>query len=240
MASEPAFTPRLRPAELHIALALAEDPSHGYRLMQRVQAGGGAEVGAATTYRTLRRMLDHGLVVQADPVPGEDRRRRPYRLTDDGLRALAAEARRMAALVGEVIARGLPERFHTVTPQLAVRDANAAISFYCDAFGARELVRKRHESGRVAHAELAIGDSLVLVHDDFSDLDGPGAPAPGAPGVTIHLYVSDADRTFERALTSGARSVEPIADRPWGDRYGILVDPFAHRWSIGTPHRSGL
>src|SRR5919108_3332920 len=93
-ASERSFPPGLRPAELHIALGLAEGPTHGYRLMQRVVAIGGAEVGAATMYRTLRRMLDRGLVVQADPVPGEDQRRRPYRLTDDGLRALAAEGRR--------------------------------------------------------------------------------------------------------------------------------------------------
>lgn len=214
-------------AELHVALALAEGPAHGYRLMQRVGGiGQGAEMGAATMYRTLRRMLASSLVAQTALPPGEDERRRPYRLTAVGLQALVTEGHRMAGLIGEAVARGVPERFHTVTPQLAVSDADAAIRFYCDAFGASELVRNLHKSGRIAHAELRIGDSLVLVHDDFSDLGGPSAPVPGRSGITIHLYVADADAVFGRALD---------AEQNWGDRYGILQDPFGHRWSIATP-----
>lgn len=223
-------------AELHIALALAAGPAHGYRLMQRArEIGNRPPLGAATMYRTLRRMLADGLVAGAELSVGEDERRRPYRLTEVGLRTLAAEGRRMAALIGEAVARGVPERFHTITPRLVVRDAGAAIRFYCDAFAARELVRHRHESGRIAHAELSIGDSLLLVHDDFSDLGGPGAPVPGRSGVTIHLYVPDAEAVFQRATGAGGRSLMPVADRPWGDRYGMLEDPFGHRWSIGTP-----
>ena len=223
-------------AELHIALGLAEGPAHGYLLMQRVGTiGGGADVGAATMYRSLRRMLAEGLVAQADPAPDEDERRRAYRLTDLGVRALAAEGRRMAALVGEAVARGVPERFHTITPQLVVVDANAAIAFYRDAFGARELARKLHETGRVTHAELSIGDSLLLVHDDFSDLGGPAAPAPGSSAVTIHLYLPDPDAVFDNAVAAGARVVLPMDDRRWGDRYGIIEDPYRHRWSIATP-----
>jgi PhnB protein len=226
----------LTAAELHIALGLAEGPAHGYLLMQRVGTiREGVDVGAATMYRSLRRLLADGLVAQADEAPGEDERRRVYRLTDRGLRALAAEGRRMAALVGEAVARGVPERFHTITPQLVVVDANAAIAFYRDAFAAQELVRTVHETGRVAHAELSIGDSLLLVHDDFSDLGGPAAPAPGASGVTIHLYLPDPDAAFDNAVAAGARIVLPIDDRPWGDRYGIIEDPYRHRWSIATP-----
>jgi PhnB protein len=227
---------RLTAAELHIALALAEGPAHGYLLMQRVGTiGDGADVGAATMYRSLRRLLADGLVAQADQAPEEDERRRPYRLTDRGLRALAAEGRRMAALVGEAVARGVPERFHTITPQLVVSDANAAIAFYREAFGARELVRSVHETGRVAHAELSIGDSLLLVHDDFSDLGGPAAPAPGSSGVTVHLYLPDPDAAFDKAVAAGARILLPMDDRPWGDRYGIIEDPYCHRWSVAAP-----
>jgi PhnB protein len=165
---------------------------------------------------------------------GEDERRRPYRLTEEGLRAVAAEGHRMAALIGAAVTRGVPERFHAITPQLVVQGADAAIEFYRRAFNARVLVRHTHESGRVQHAELSIGDSLLLVHDDFSDLGGPAAPRPGRSGVTIHLYVPDADAVFQRAIDAGATSLIPVADQLWGDRYGILQDPYAHRWSIGT------
>lgn len=228
-------TRRLTAAELHIALALAEGPAHGYLLMQRVtQIGDSTQVGAATMYRTLRRMLADGLVGQSPQQAGQDERRQPYQLTGDGLRALASEGRRMAALIGEAVARGVPERFHTITPQLTVTDADAAIAFYRQVFGAREVVRNRHESGRVIHAELVIGDSLLLLHDDFSDLGGPTAPVPGRSPVTIHLYLPDADAVFQQAISVGARSLLPIAERPWGDRYAIIEDPFGHRWSIGT------
>jgi uncharacterized glyoxalase superfamily protein PhnB len=153
------------------------------------------------------------------------------------MQAIAAEGRRMAALLGAAVVRGVPERFHSVTPQLVVRDADAAIGFYGRAFGARLLVRHAHESGRVQHAELSIGDSLILLHDDFSDVGGPAAPRPGQTGVTIHLYVPDADAVFQRALDAGATSLIPVAGQPWGDRYGILQDPHAHRWSVGTAQR---
>lgn len=235
MATIPTADRRLTAAELHIALALAKGPAHGYLLMQRVsQIGDGAQVGAATMYRTLRRMLADGLVGQSPQQAGQDERRRSYQLTSAGLRALASEGRRMAALIGEAVTRGVPERFHTITPQLAVSDADAAIAFYRQVFGARELVRNHHESGRVVHAELVIGDSLLLVHDDFSDLGGPAAAISGRSPVTIHLYLPDPDRIFQHALSAGARILLPIADRPWGDRYGIIEDPFGHRWSIGT------
>lgn len=233
----PVGTPRrpLTEAEFQVALALLEGPAHGYRLMQRVEEIGSAPpLGAATMYRTLRRMLDDGLAALAELPAGEDERRRPYRLTAEGLRAVAAEGRRMAALIGAAVVRGIPERFHAITPQLVVKGADAAIEFYRQAFGARLLVRRAHESGRVMHAELSIGDSLILVHDDFSDLGGPAAPLPGRSGVTIHLYVPDADAVFQRALDAGATGLVPVASQPWGDRYGILQDPYAHRWSIGT------
>lgn len=141
----------------------------------------------------------------------------------------------MAAIVGEAVARGIPERLHTITPQLVVSDANAAIPFYGEAFQARELVRNFHDDGRVTRAELSIGDSLLLLHDDFSDLGGPAAPQGGGTGVTIHLYLADPEAAFDRDIAAGARVLLPMDDRPWGDRYGTIEDPHGNRWSIAAP-----
>lgn len=237
MADGPPLPRRLTEAELQVALGLVEGPAHGYLLMRRVgDAGQGAGVGAATMYRTLGRLLGDGLVVETGPSE-TDRRRRTYRLTESGLQALAAEGRRMAALIGMAVARGVPERFHTITPQIVVAGADGAIAFYREAFGARLLVRTAHPSGRVVHAELSIGDSLLLLHDDFSDLGGPAAPGPGGAGLTIHLYVADPDAVMDRAVAAGARAVLAMGERPWGDQYGIVEDPYHHRWSIAAPGR---
>lgn len=223
---------RLTPAELHIALALAEGPAHGYLLMHRVEqiGRGDTAIGAATMYRTLRRLLDDGLVEQTGATE-HDERRRPYRLTRHGIDALGAEGRRLAALVGAAVARGVPERFHSITVQLTTSDARAAIAFYSKAFEARELTRKLAPDGRIMHTELNIGDSLLLLHDNFDTADDV---AHSAAAVTIHLYVSDADATFARAVDAGAHVLLPIDNQSWGDRYGIVKDPFGHRWSIGT------
>lgn len=124
----------------------------------------------------------------------------------------------MAALIGEAVARGVPERFHTITPQLAVADADAAITFYRQVFGARELVRNHHDSGRVMHAELVIGDSLLLVHDDFSDLGGPAAAAPGTSP-------SQSTSTCQtQTQPSSTRSVQaPAPCCPWPAAHGATA-----------------
>jgi uncharacterized glyoxalase superfamily protein PhnB len=128
----------------------------------------------------------------------------------------------------------VPEGMHTVTPHLVCAGAAEAIEFYKRAFGAVEMARLPTPQGKLAHAMIGIGDSVVMLVDEFPEM---GALSPtslkGSP-VTIHLYVADADATVERAVKAGAKITMPVAEQFWGDRYGQLVDPFGHRWSIGT------
>src|SRR5258706_11286925 len=129
----------------------------------------------------------------------------------------------------------VPDGFHRVTPHLVVRNVAAAIDFYKKAFGAVERVRMPGPDGKVIHAELQIGDSRIFLNDEFPDV---GAVSPlGFKGtaVTLHLYVQDADTQFKQAVDAGAAVVMPLADQFWGDRYGLVKDPFGHQWSIGSP-----
>ena len=123
-----------------------------------------------------------------------------------------------------------------VTPHLVIggRQAGDAIDFYTAAFGARELARMPGESGRLMHGHLVInGDSLMLA-DDFPEYSSDG-PLEQPRGCTLHLQVDDADRWWAQAIGAGASVVMPLQDQFWGDRYGILKDPFGHRWSIAAP-----
>lgn len=132
--------------------------------------------------------------------------------------------------------KGIPEGMHTATPSLVVRNAAKAIDFYKQAFGAEELFRMNSPDGRVAHAELKIGDSVIFLSDEFPEM-GTGCASPQALGGTtggLNLYVEDVDRAFDRAVKAGATSVMPVADMFWGDRFGSINDPFGHRWSIAT------
>lgn len=129
----------------------------------------------------------------------------------------------------------VPQGFHTITPHLVVRGAAEAIAFYKKAFGARERSRSAGPDGKsLIHAEIQIGDSYVFLNDEFP---GMGAVSPqglnGTP-VTVHLYVEDADRVFQQAVQAGAKVAMPLADQFWGDRDGIVIDPFGHRWSIAS------
>jgi uncharacterized glyoxalase superfamily protein PhnB len=127
----------------------------------------------------------------------------------------------------------VPEGFHTVTPQLRVRGAAAAIDFYRAAFGATELLRNVAPDGRsIMHARLRIGDSIVIVNDEFPERGGTSPAALEGSPVTLHLYVEDADAAFARAVKAGAMVEKPLEDAFWGDRYGQLRDPFGHSWSI--------
>jgi PhnB protein len=134
------------------------------------------------------------------------------------------------------MAQPIREGFHTITPSLIVKGAAEAIEFYKRAFGAEELGRTpmRGPDGqtRIAHAELRIGDSMLLLADEFPEY-GVTGPKGGSP-VTIHLYVTDADAVFNRAVEAGATVRMPLMDAFWGDRYGKLTDPFGHDWSIAT------
>jgi uncharacterized glyoxalase superfamily protein PhnB len=128
----------------------------------------------------------------------------------------------------------VPEDFHTITPQLAVNGVGDAIAWYTKALGANELLRNVAPDGiRIMHAELLLGDSRFFVVDEFAE--SMMAPSTlGGTTITLHLYVRDVDTLFDRAVAAGATVLMPVADQFWGDRYGILKDPFGHRWSIAS------
>jgi PhnB protein len=127
----------------------------------------------------------------------------------------------------------VPAGYHSVTPYLIIDGAAAALDFYKQAFGAKETVRMPH-GGRIAHAEIVIGNSHVMLADENPDV-GAHAPQPGTrTPVGIMLYVEDVDLVFNRAVAAGAQVERPVADQFYGDRTGGIIDPFGHRWYLGT------
>jgi uncharacterized glyoxalase superfamily protein PhnB len=134
-------------------------------------------------------------------------------------------------------ATAVPRGMHSVTPHIIVDGAAAAIEFYKKAFGAIERMRMPGKEGRLMHASILIGDSTVMLVDEMPEWKTMGPKALNGTPVTIHLYVSDADETFASALAAGATVKMPLADMFWGDRYGVVVDPFGHEWAIATQTR---
>ena len=127
-----------------------------------------------------------------------------------------------------------------VIPHLVVDNAAAAIDFYVKAFGAEELGRVPGPDGRLIHAAVKINGSTVMLNDDFPEMCSGKSMTPkslGGTPVTIHLTVTDVDDKFQRAVDAGATVVMPVEDQFWGDRYGVLADPFGHNWSLGQPVR---
>ena len=128
----------------------------------------------------------------------------------------------------------IPEGMHTVAPLLICSGATDAINFYRKAFGAIELSRFPGLKGKLMHARLRVGDSVIMLTDEMPEWgDLSPKTLKGSP-VTIHLYVEDADALFAQAVKAGAKVTMPLDDMFWGDRYGKLEDPFGHQWSIGT------
>jgi PhnB protein len=127
----------------------------------------------------------------------------------------------------------IPEGYHSVTPYLVVDDANAAIAFYQRAFGATEKFRMPM-GDRVGHAELQIGDSVIMLADEFPDMGHLGPKSRGGPTSSIMLYVEDVDTAFNKAINAGATQQRPLEDQFWGDRMGTIQDPFGHQWSLAT------
>jgi len=123
---------------------------------------------------------------------------------------------------------------HSVTPHLVCAGAADAIEFYKKAFGAVEVTRLPGPQGKLMHAMIRIGDSAVMLVDENPEWGMLGPKSLKGSPVTIHLYVEDADAFTARAVKAGARITMPIEDAFWGDRYGKLVDPFGHHWSVGT------
>jgi PhnB protein len=127
-----------------------------------------------------------------------------------------------------------------LSPHLTVADAAAAIDFYGKAFDAAEVMRLPRPDGKLVHASVRINGFLVMLKDDFPEMsDGKSMTPPSLGGtpVTIHLTVPDVDAVFQRALDAGATAVVPLEDQFWGDRYGMVEDPFGHHWSLGQPVR---
>jgi PhnB protein len=126
---------------------------------------------------------------------------------------------------------------HSVTPHLVCAGAAAAIDFYKKAFGATEMIRLPGPDGRLMHACLSINGSSVMLVDEFPEMNTAGPNSVNGSPVTVHLTVDDADAWVERAAKAGATVVAPVAEMFWGDRYGVVRDPFGHVWSMGTPVR---
>jgi len=132
----------------------------------------------------------------------------------------------------------IPEEMNTVTPHLVCRGAGRAIEFYKKAFGAQEIGRMdMPEGGKVLHAAIRIGNSVIMLIDEFPEWNTVGPQTLNGSPVTIHLYVENAELVFTRAVQAGATVIMPLEDMFWGDRYGKLQDPFGHTWSIATHTR---
>lgn len=131
----------------------------------------------------------------------------------------------------------IPDGMHSLTPHLICAGAADAIEFYKKAFNAVELSRLPGPQGTVMHAMLRIGDSALMLNDENAEWGAFGPKSLKGSSVTIHLYVKDADAAFAQAVAAGAKVSLPIADMFWGDRYGIVEDPFGHKWSIATHQR---
>lgn len=128
----------------------------------------------------------------------------------------------------------IPEGYHSITPNIVTTNANAAIEFYKKAFGATEKGgRALGPDGKVMHAELKIGDSVIFVNDTMGPASAPGSE-PKVHPIQLHLYVEDADTVFNRAVQAGARVEMPLQNMFWGDRYGKVIDPSGHCWAIAT------
>jgi PhnB protein len=128
----------------------------------------------------------------------------------------------------------IPEGYSTLTPYLAVEDASAAIDFYGRAFGAKERVRMPGPGGAIMHAELEIGDSLLMLSDPFPQASTTPAKELGGTSVSLMLYVEDTDATYQQAIEAGATSLMEPDDMFWGDRFSSVQDPFGHSWTIAT------
>lgn len=130
--------------------------------------------------------------------------------------------------------KAIPEGYHSVTPYLIVSGAARAIDFYKLAFGATELLRIPDGQGRVMHAELKIGDSVIMLADEPESGEHKSAQTLGGSPVSLMLYIEDVDTVFARAISAGAKEVRAVQDQFYGDRSGNLVDPFGHTWTVST------
>lgn len=128
----------------------------------------------------------------------------------------------------------IPDGFHSITPYLAVKNAAEAIEFYKRAFGARERHRMPMPDGKIGHAELTIGNSIIMMADEFPEMGHHSPQTLNGSPVGFAFYVEDVDQAFQRAVDAGATVKEAVADKFWGDRAGTVEDPFGHKWTLLT------
>ncbi len=128
----------------------------------------------------------------------------------------------------------IPDGYHSVTPYLIVDDGARAIDFYKRAFGAKELMRMPAPGGKVGHAEIKIGDSVIMLADEAPEMDARSAKHYGGSPVSLMVYVEDVDKLFPQAVGAGAKEVRPVTDQFYGDRSGTVKDPFGHSWHLST------
>lgn len=128
----------------------------------------------------------------------------------------------------------IPEGYHVVTPYLSIKGAASAIEFYKQAFGATEVMRINGPGGTIGHAEIAIGDSRIMLADEFPQMNFRGPKSIGGSPVHLHMWVDDVDTKFPQAIAAGAKVLRPVADQFYGDRTGSLEDPFGHVWHLAT------
>jgi len=128
----------------------------------------------------------------------------------------------------------LPKGYNNITPYLVVKDGKQAIEFYKKVFGAKEVMRMDIPGGKIAHAELKIGDTKIMLTEESPEMNALSPQAYGGAAVSIHLYTKNADQTMKLAQSAGAKIIRPAEDMYYGDRIGMIEDPFGHRWSVST------
>lgn len=130
--------------------------------------------------------------------------------------------------------KAIPEGYHSVTPYVCVHDAARAIEFYKEAFGASEIMRLEAPGGKIGHAEIKIGDSVIMLADEFPEINFRSPQTLGGPSSHFMIYVEDVDARVEQAVAAGAKLTRPVKDQFYGDRVGGVEDPFGHVWFIAT------
>jgi PhnB protein len=126
------------------------------------------------------------------------------------------------------------EGFHSVTPYLFIKGAAGAIDFYKKVFGAAEIMRMPGPNGRIMHAEIRIGDSIVMLSDEYPEIGALSPQSIGGTASGLNVYIENVDAVVQKAVDAGAKLVRPVKDQFYGDRSGSLIDPFGHMWSVAT------
>jgi uncharacterized glyoxalase superfamily protein PhnB len=150
-------------------------------------------------------------------------------------------AKKVAKVAKKVRAKAqpIPKGYHIITPSIVVRGAAQAIEFYKKAFGAKERSRMPGPNGKLLHAEIKIGDSIIMLSDEMPTMGANSPQTVGGTSSSLMIYTKNADALFQQAVAAGAKPTMPVADQFWGDRYGRVTDPFGHDWQIAT-HKEDL